>query len=89
MHWLLGACVQIARGFSRYVARLAFYNSNPSDRPFLIDNVDWMAFGCVLVLTAILSAGVRESSLLITGKHTAGRLQCPSVHSADVQDLAA
>ena len=57
--------MQIARGFSLYLARIF----NLPDDYFLISGspVDFMAFGIVLLLTAVLAYGVRESAFIISG----------------------
>ncbi len=55
----------MARGFSLYLARIF----NLPDDYFLISDspVDFMAFGIVLLLTAVLAYGVRESAFIISG----------------------
>jgi hypothetical protein len=56
---------QIARGFSLYIARLAL---TADDRFLISGSVDLMAPAIVLVVTAVLSMGVRESGITISSE---------------------
>ncbi|GAB4822127.1 hypothetical protein N2152v2_009173 [Parachlorella kessleri] len=67
LEYVLGTAA-IARGFSLYLARIF----NLPDDYFLISDspVDFMAFGVVLLLTAVLAYGVRESAFIVSVVNT-------------------
>jgi hypothetical protein len=69
---LAPVCAQVARSFSVYLAQLLDLSPNY----FVIDTssgpadgymIDFMAFGLLLLLSALLVVGVRESAYFISG----------------------
>ena len=76
LEYVLGMAA-VARGFSNYLARLL--NLNPAS--FVVDvadgySFDFAAAGIIMLMSILLSLGVRESALFISGElsRLAGRL---------------